>query len=60
MRRALQAAKPYAVLVLTAACCTAAWFLLTSGLASLGVLHTHDHTCENSKVEVLAQTSRQA
>ncbi len=50
MRRALQAAKPYAIIVLTAACCTAAWFLLTGALVSLGVLHTHDHTCEeNSK-----------
>ena len=50
MRHALQAAKPYAVIVLTAACCTAALFLLTGALAALVVLHEHDHTCEeNSK-----------
>ena len=50
MRRILPAAKPYAVIVLTAACCTAALYLLTGALVSLGVLHTHDHTCEeNSK-----------
>lgn len=48
MRRALQAAKPYAVIVLTAACCTVAFFLLNGALAALGVLHTHDHTCEES------------
>ena len=50
LRRVIQAAKPYTVIVLTAACCTAALYLLTGAFASLGVLHTHDHTCEeNSK-----------
>lgn len=48
MRRALQAAKPYAVIVLTAACCTAALYLLTGALAALNVLHAHDHTCEEN------------
>lgn len=50
MRRILQAAKPYAVIVLTAACCTAALYLLIDSLPALGFLHMHDHTCEeNSK-----------
>lgn len=50
MRRALQAAKPYAVPVLAAMGCTAALYLLTGALVSLNVLHAHDHTCEeNSK-----------
>ena len=49
MRRALQAAKPYALaFLLGAAGCTAALYLLTGALTSLGVLHTHDHTCEES------------
>jgi len=48
MRCALQAAKPYAVIVLTAACCTVALYLLIDNLPALGVLHTHDHTCEES------------
>jgi hypothetical protein len=49
MRRALQAAKPYAVIVLSAACCTAVLYLLTVALVSMGVLHPHDHACEESK-----------
>lgn len=48
MHRALQAAKPYAVIVLTAACCTAVLYLLTGALAALGILHEHDHMCEES------------
>ena len=50
LRRVIQAAKPYAVPVLAAIGCAVALYLFTSALISLGVLHTHDHTCEeNSK-----------